>query len=235
MKTLLSVLLLLFIFPFVSSAQDQRCSHVNDDKLQALSDHLDLDPEYHTRQEVYDFLDSIIPLYPEIAMLDTSWGSQFQGFKIPVVKISDNPGIEEDEPAIGYDGLIHSREPVSMETCLKLIEYLLTNYATDPLVKTWIDNTEIFIMPMLNPDGWVYVCANWASHNMWYKNQHDNDSNGLFHPFYRIRCATANLILDIVNKEKKDFLINLLSEVLKNEKTEAAKSSIENSMNLLKE
>jgi hypothetical protein len=132
--------------------------------------------------QVYSFLDSIVSLYPEITVLDTSWTSQFQELKIPVLKISDNPEIEEDEPAIGYDGLIHSREPVSLETCLRLIEILLENYGSDVLITQWINNTEIFIIPMLNPDGWDYVCEDWDQNKMWYKNQHDNDTNGYFHP-----------------------------------------------------
>jgi hypothetical protein len=148
-----------------------------------------LDPEYHTFEEVYTFLDSIVPLYPDIVIMDTASTSHVKEFKIPVLKISDNPELEEDEPAIGYDGLIHSREPVSMEVCLKLIEYLLSNYGSNPQVTEWVDNIEVFIIPMLNPDGWNYVCEDFEENNYWYKNLHDNDSSGHFNP----PCDGVNL------------------------------------------
>jgi len=164
-------------------------SQVRGDEYPIYNAPFQLDPEYHTIGEVYAFLDSIVPLYPDIVIMDTSWSSHVRGYKIPVLKISDNPEIEEDEPAIGYDGLIHSREPVAMEICLKLIDYLLSNYGTDPQVTEWIDNIEIFIIPMLNPDGWNYVCSDWDNNFYWYKNLHDNDSSGVFEP----DCDGVNL------------------------------------------
>jgi len=64
------------------------------------------------------------------------------------------------------------------------MEYLLSNYGYDSLVTYWIDNLEIFIVPMLNPDGWKYVVDDSLTNPWWKKNQCDNDSNGVFQPSY---------------------------------------------------
>lgn len=57
--------------------------------------------------------------------------------------------------------------------------------------------------------------------------------NGLLDSFYRIRCATANLLIDLVDEHNIDFVINFLKLLYKKEKTEAAKSSIKNAINEL--
>lgn len=54
--------------------------------------------------------------------------------------------------------------------------------------------------------------------------------NGLFHEFYRIRCATANLSARIVTPANRGLILNLLSAVLKEESTKAAISSIQNAI-----
>ena len=58
--------------------------------------------------------------------------------------------------------------------------------------------------------------------------------NGVFHLFYRIRCATANLVTNLITESNQEFIINLLSEVLRNEETAAAKSSLTNAINSIK-
>jgi hypothetical protein len=143
-----------------------------------------IDPEYHTFEELWVHLDSLSSLYPEIFRLDTLGFSQFMQLPIPVVKISENPEAEEDEPAILYDGMHHAREPVGMECCLEIMEYLLSQYSTNPQVKQWIDNAEIFIIPCLNPDGWKYNVDSFPNNPMWRKNMRDNNGNGIFEPGY---------------------------------------------------
>lgn len=141
-----------------------------------------IDPEYHTYEEMLFFLDSIASAYPEITKLDTMGTSQFEERYIPMIKISDNPELEEDEAAILYDGMHHAREPLGMETCLKLIGYLVSNYDSDPDVKNWIDNIEFFIIPVLNPDGWNYVVESADTYPYWRKNLRDNDGDQIFDP-----------------------------------------------------
>jgi hypothetical protein len=143
-----------------------------------------VDPEYHTFEELWFWLDSVAGVYPEITQLDTLGYSHELEYPIPVFKVSDNPDVEEDEPAISYDGLHHAREPPGLETCLKIIEHLLSNYDSDPQVQFWVDNIEFFFIPMLNPDGYKYIVDNSLTYPFWRKNFHDNNANGQFDPSY---------------------------------------------------
>ncbi|MCK4511038.1 carboxypeptidase regulatory-like domain-containing protein, partial [bacterium] len=69
------------------------------------------------------------------------------------LKISDNPTLQEFEPEIQWIGAHHGDETISVEVCYYMAEYLLENYGTDPQVTWLVNEREIWIIPMLNPDG----------------------------------------------------------------------------------
>ncbi len=70
----------------------------------------------------------------------------------------------------------HARELMSVDVPLKFAEYLLTNYGIIPEVTDMVDSREIYIAPMINPDGHVYVEQNHTgdSDYWWRKNRRDN-------------------------------------------------------------
>jgi hypothetical protein len=92
--------------------------------------------------------------------------------------------VEEDEPAVLYDGLHHAREPVGMECTLYIMDYLLSNYGSDSIVTDWVDNTEIWIVPMINPEGWHYLVENELGSPWWRKNLRENGNNTTFDTDY---------------------------------------------------
>jgi hypothetical protein len=141
-----------------------------------------VDPEYHTYEQMLALMDSLANAYPNITHLDTIGESQEFGYLIQAIKISDNPDMEEDEPAILFDGLHHAREPVGMESCLAIMDHLLSNYGEDTQVTNWVDSSEIWIIPMLNPEGWKYIVDDSLSSPWWRKNQRDNNENEVFDP-----------------------------------------------------
>ncbi|MEE9553533.1 MAG: M14 family zinc carboxypeptidase [candidate division Zixibacteria bacterium] len=108
--------------------------------------------EYHSHDEVMFFLDSVATANPEICALDTL-GESIENRAIVGIRISANPGIEEDEPEVRIMGAHHGDEKISVELPLYMIDYLTVNYGTDILVTRLVNNTEIFIVPMVNPDG----------------------------------------------------------------------------------
>ncbi len=154
-------------------------------KLQFISaSSANVDPKYHQLAELWSHIDSLASLYPGILHIDTVGFSQRLQLPIPRVKISDNPSVREDEPAILYDGMHHAREPIGMECCIGIMDYLVSNYAVDSVVKKWVDNIEIYVIPCLNPDGWKYIVDSSLNYPWWRKNQHDNNGNGAFDPGY---------------------------------------------------
>jgi hypothetical protein len=75
------------------------------------------------------------------------------GRKLLFVKISDNPDVNENEPKFLYTSSMHGDELTGYILMLRLIEYLLSNYGTDARITSIINNTEIWINPLANPDG----------------------------------------------------------------------------------
>ncbi len=107
---------------------------------------------YHTYEELTADLDSIASAHPTLCRLD-SIGASLEGRALWFMKISDNVNLEEDEPEFKYISTMHGDEPVGTEMCLYLIQYLMDNYGSDSLATFLVDETEIWIMPMMNPDG----------------------------------------------------------------------------------
>jgi murein tripeptide amidase MpaA len=110
--------------------------------------------EYHTYNEVYTILDSLVTDYPNICRLDTI-GFSVLGRPIWAMRVTDNPQVEENEPEIRLAGNMHGDEHIGTEITLYFLGYLLGNYASNPSVQNLIDNRELWILPTLNPDGKV--------------------------------------------------------------------------------
>ena len=112
--------------------------------------------DYRNYGENTAFLAGIESSYPGIAHR-FQIGTSLEGRAIWAMKISDDVMEDEDEPEILYTAIHHSREPVSNETVLQLIEQFATGYGIDPNLTELVDNRELFFVPIVNPDGYVYV------------------------------------------------------------------------------
>ena len=94
--------------------------------------------------------------YPSICQR-VDLGTSVQGRHIYALKISDNVGVEEDEPEFKYIANMHGDEVTGVIMCLDLIDYLLQNYGSIPRVTDDVNNIEIWIVPSMNPDGYMAV------------------------------------------------------------------------------
>ncbi|MBL7190207.1 succinylglutamate desuccinylase/aspartoacylase family protein [bacterium] len=108
--------------------------------------------DYHTFEELTAELQAIAAAHPAICNL-ISAGLSVQGRELWVMEISDNVDMEEDEPEFFYISSMHGDEVVGMEMCMYLINYLMDNYPENPQVRELVDETHIYIMPSMNPDG----------------------------------------------------------------------------------
>ena len=81
-------------------------------------------------------------------------GMSYNGRHLWAIKISDNIATEEDEPEFAYISTMHGDEIIGVKMCMLLIDDLLTNYGTDPQVTALVDDVEIWIVPLMNPDGY---------------------------------------------------------------------------------
>jgi carboxypeptidase T len=134
---------------------------------------------YLKYDEMLAVLDEMAALYPNLfkakAPISTTLNT-IEGRPIYWVKISDNPNADEtDEPEIFFNALHHAREPNSMSQMIFFMWYLLENYDTDPGVKFLVDHTEIYLVPCVNPDGYVYnETTNPDGGGYWRKNRRPN-------------------------------------------------------------
>ena len=107
---------------------------------------------YPTYDGYVTMMNTFASTYPSLCKLE-EMGTSIQGRKILSVKISDNVTQNEKEPKFFYQSSIHGDEVCGYVLMLRLIEYLLMNYQTDARVKRLVDNLEIWINPLANPDG----------------------------------------------------------------------------------
>ncbi|MEA1874615.1 MAG: M14 family zinc carboxypeptidase [Bacteroidota bacterium] len=133
---------------------------------------------YYTYSEVLAELDNMANLFPEIITSKTQIESHesIEGRPIYYLKISDNPSMSEDEPQALYTAIHHSQEPASIQQLIFYMYYLLENYETNAEVQYIVDNTELYFIPVINPDGYVYnENENPDGGGLWRKNRRENE------------------------------------------------------------
>lgn len=78
-------------------------------------------------------------------------GQSHEGRDLKVVKLSHKEG----NPGIFVDANIHAREWITSATVTWILNELLTS--DDPAVRDLAENFDWYIVPVLNPDGFVYT------------------------------------------------------------------------------
>ncbi len=109
---------------------------------------------YHTHAELTAELQAVALSRPDLCRL-YSLGTSVQGRALWIMKISDNVALQEDEPEFQYVSTMHGNEPVGMELCLNLVHLLVDQYGIDPRITNLVDELEIWILPLMNPDGYA--------------------------------------------------------------------------------
>ncbi len=127
------------------------------------------DQAYMNPQEIEDFLREVHAQYPDITEIK-SIGKSLEGRDIWAIKISDNVRADEMEPSILVNGMHHAREVMTPEITTDMVSYLTSNYGQDEKVTRWVNNTEIWVVPMFNVDGNNKM---WSGDSMWRKNTRD--------------------------------------------------------------
>lgn len=108
--------------------------------------------DYPSHAEMTERLKRIVAKHSKIMKLE-SIGKSVKGKDLWVVKISDNVNVDEVEPEFKYISSMHGDEITGRELTMELIEEMGEKYGRDTTITRLIDNTEIWIMPSMNPDG----------------------------------------------------------------------------------
>lgn len=106
-----------------------------------------------------------------------------RGRTIWALKVSDDPDINDSsEPDIFYCSMTHAREWISGEVLIYYLNYVLHNYLVNSTVNDAVNNTEMWFIPIVNPDGFQESIDNDDFNNSygrfgWRKNV--NETNGI--------------------------------------------------------
>jgi hypothetical protein len=102
--------------------------------------------------EYVDKMSAFAAGYPNICELHEI-GTSVNGRKILFVKISDNVNSDEPEPEFMYSATMHGNELTGYVFMLRLIDSLLVNYKKVEKITNLVNELEIWINPLANPDG----------------------------------------------------------------------------------
>lgn len=132
--------------------------------------------DYHTYDSAVAAMERIVDEHPDIAALEII-GQSVEGRPILALRISDNAEvIEDDEPAILVDGCHHAREWIAVEVPLYYADYLTSNYRKIGAVTRLVNNAEVWVVPVLNPDGLVYTDTT----DRWWRKNRRNNGDGTY-------------------------------------------------------
>ena len=134
------------------------------------------DWDYYPTYEAYvEIMYQFAIDYPEICVVE-SIGNSIEGRELLMAKITDNVNEREDEPQFLYTGTMHGDETAGYVLMLRLIDYLLSNYGQDQRITNILDNIEIWINPLANPDG-TYAGGNGSVYGATRSNANGVDLN----------------------------------------------------------
>lgn len=133
---------------------------------------------FRTPAQVDNALNTLHTAYPALTSIQTL-GTSILGAPIRALRISNSPANNPAKGDVVFIGLAHSREWITIETILYIADRMLAEYNTVSQVKQDLDQLQIWIIPISNPDGFNFThtgtsCASGSDPRMWRKNRRDN-------------------------------------------------------------
>lgn len=138
------------------------------------------DARYHSYPEMVSHIKTAAAEHPEIVRV-FSVGESHQGRKLWVAEVSDNPGTDEGEPEVLFDGLHHAREHLSAEMTIYILDLLTGHYgkSTDlgKRITRLVDRRRTWIVFMVNPDGLQFDLGG-SPYRSWRRNRQPTPGSG---------------------------------------------------------
>ena len=126
---------------------------------------------------IRDEINAVAAQHPMLTKVVTI-GTTVQGKPILAVKVTRNAKQVADgsRPATAYVSTQHAREWITVEMTRRLLHHVLDNYSKDSAITTLVNQTELWFVPVANPDGYDYTFT--ESNRLWRKNLADNNGDG---------------------------------------------------------
>lgn len=124
---------------------------------------------FNTFQDILDEIDALAARCPTsvgVSCETFTVGTSYEGRELKALRIYAG----SDRPSIWFDSLTHAREWLSVATLMKIASHLIDDF-TDPNVEQLLQTYDFYILPVVNPDGYIYSRD---SERLWRKSRNDN-------------------------------------------------------------
>lgn len=113
--------------------------------------------KFHSYDDTIAEFKALAASHPTLARY-SKLGSSFEGREVFALKISKDASVDDaSKPDVLITGLHHAREWISVESPVYIANQLLSGYATDDSIKYLVDHLQVWIVPIVNPDGLTYT------------------------------------------------------------------------------
>lgn len=118
---------------------------------------------YYTFSEYEDIIDEMPQLFPDLISVKEPISDTLthEGRPVEFLRITGNVNsFPNTKPKVLFSSITHAREPGSLSETIYLMWFLLENYGTNNEITYLLDNTELYFVPMVNPDGYIHNVVN---------------------------------------------------------------------------
>lgn len=143
--------------------------------------------DYHDYNDITAHLRELVELAPDRASLHVI-GASIEGRPLWALRIGHTPGAT---PFL-INGTQHAREWITSMVTTCIADRLLRGRDTDPALRAFLDHTTLWVVPVVNPDGYQY---SWSGRRFWRKNRrgdHGVDLNRNFGVAWGGRGSSAD-------------------------------------------
>lgn len=123
---------------------------------------------YQKVEEVLADIKTVASQHPDIARLETI-GKSLEGRPIVAMRLTSKP--DAKLPALLITSGQHARELPPVQITGRFIHMLADSYGSDPTITKLVDTRDVWVVPVVNPDGRTHVEN---GDGMWRKNRRDN-------------------------------------------------------------
>ncbi|XP_053925385.1 carboxypeptidase O [Cuculus canorus] len=121
--------------------------------------------QYHPMEEIYQWMTEIQKSNREL-VTQHYLGRTFENRPMYYLQISQPS--DKTKKIIWMDCGIHAREWISPAFCQWFVKEILQNYESDPKIRRFLQNLDLYVLPVLNIDGYIY---SWEKERLWRKNR----------------------------------------------------------------
>lgn len=121
--------------------------------------------EFRSHDEIEVRLTDIASRFPDqVERIEA--GASVEGRAIGGLHISTRP--DPDRPTLAINGGQHAREWLGIMVAMCVAETTISDYGIDPVATAILDRVDLVVVPLVNPDGYVY---SWEHERFWRKNR----------------------------------------------------------------